>query len=355
MNGLRDIFFSTNHNSPRSTYSLARMLILSENDLRRVLNMADVISAVEIGFRALARGDAAAPSRLHLAIPEEGGVLLEMPARARLGAASNDLKSAVGTKVVTVFENNSARNIATVQAVYLLLDGETGSPLALMEGRFITAIRTAATSALATRLLATGGPKQLGIYGAGVQAEFHIEAMLQVSEVVTVMIASRTEAKAAALAERASAAYNVRCETVAPDEAVLRADLICTCTGSPAPLFEGRMIRPGTHINAVGAFTPATRELDTEAVRRARLFIDAREAAGCEAGEIVMPIAEGAIDSAHVKGTLAELITGEVPGRVSLEEITVFKSSGLAIEDLVTARLAYERALAEAVGVSVAL
>lgn len=331
------------------------MLILTENDLRQVLNMADVISAVEDGFRALARGDAVAPSRLHLAIPEEKGVLLEMPARARLGAASSDLKSAVGTKIVTVFENNSARNIATVQAVYLLVDGETGSPLALMEGRFITAIRTAAVSALATRLLAIGEPKRLGIFGAGIQAEFHIEAMLQVSEVESIMIASRTEAKAAALAERVSSAYNVRCEIVAADEAVLRANLICTCTGSPAPLFDGRMIEPGTHINAVGAFTPSTRELDTEAVRRARLFIDARQAAGCEAGEILIPIAEGAIASSHIKGTLAELVTGEVPGRISPVDITIFKSSGLAVEDLVTARLAYEKALAGAVGFSVAL
>ncbi len=331
------------------------MLILTGNDLRQVLNMADVISAVESGFRALARGDAVAPSRLHLAIPEASGVLLEMPAHAKLESTSGDFKSAVGTKIVSVFENNSARNIDTVQAIYLLLDGETGSPLALMEGRFITAVRTAATSALATRLLATGGPKRLAVFGAGVQAEFHIEAMLQVSEVENVMIASRTERKAEAVARRVASAYNIRCETVAPNQAVLRANLICTCTGSPAPLFDGRMIEPGTHINAVGAFTPATRELDTEAVRRARLFIDAREAAGCEAGEILIPLAEGAIDPSHVKGTLAELVTRKVPGRLLPGDITIFKSSGLAIEDLVTARLAYERAVAEAVGFSVEL
>jgi alanine dehydrogenase len=341
-------------------FAFFMMLILTENDLRQVLNMADVISAVESGFQALARGDALVPSRLHLAIPEASGVLLEMPSLARLETASSDqqgreLKSALGTKIVTVFENNSARNIDTVQAVYLLIDGETGSPLALMEGRFITAIRTAAVSALATRLLASGGLKRLAIFGAGVQAEFHIEAMLQVSEVENIMIASRTETKAAALALRVSSTYKVRCETVAPEEAVLRANLICTCTSSPSPLFDGRMIEPGTHINAVGAFTPATRELDTEAVRRARLFIDARQAAGREAGEILIPVADGAIDPSHIKGTLAELVTGQVSGRASPEDITIFKSSGLAIEDLVTARLAYERALAERIGVSVAI
>lgn len=326
------------------------MLILSENDLRKLLKMGDVIDAIEDGFRALARGDAVAPSRLHLEIPESSGVLLEMPSRARLEA-----NSLLGTKVVTVFEKNPARSLETVQAVYLLIDGETGAPLALLEGRFITAIRTAATSALATRLLASDEKKRLAIFGAGVQARFHIEAMLQVAAIESIMIASRSEAKASALSERVTSLYGVPCEMAAPDQAASSASLICTCTSSPAPLFDGRLVKPGTHINAVGAFTPRTRELDTEAIRRALVFIDAEQAAGREAGEILIPIAEGAIDSSHVRGTLAELLTGKVSGRASPNDITIFKSSGLAIEDLVTAHLAYEKAMAEAVGTSVAL
>lgn len=326
------------------------MLILSENDLRKLLKMGDVIDAIEDGFRALASGDAVAPLRLHLEIPESNGVLLEMPSRARLEA-----KSLLGTKVVTVFEKNPARNLETVQAVYLLIDGETGVPLALLEGRFITAIRTAATSALATRLLASDEKKRLAIFGTGVQARFHIEAMLQVAVIESIMIASRSEAKASALSEQVKSLYGVPCEMAAPDQAASSASLICTCTSSPAPLFDGRLIQPGTHINAVGAFTPRTRELDTEAVRRALVFIDAEQAAGREAGEILIPIAEGAIDSSHVRGTLAELLTGKVSGRASPNDITVFKSSGLAVEDLVTAHLAYEKAMADAVGTSVAL
>ena len=326
------------------------MLILAEKELRQLLKMADVIDAVEGGFRALARGDAVAPPRLHLDIPEPSGVLLTMPARARLGA-----ESLLGIKTVTVFENNPARNLDSVQAVYLLMDGETGAPLALMEGRFITAIRTAATSALATRLLASDGKKRLAVFGAGVQARFHIEAMLEVAAVEIIMIASRTEAKADALRESMASLYNIPCDVVPAEQAASTANLICTCTGSPAPLFDGSLIQPGTHINAVGAFTPATRELDTETVRRALVFVDAEEAAGQEAGDILIPIAEGVIDSSHVKGALAELVTGKVPGRVSPEEITIFKSSGVAIEDLVTARLAYERASALGIGASVAL
>lgn len=326
------------------------MLILAEKELRQLLKMADVIDAVEGGFRALARGDAVAPPRLHLDIPESSGVMLTMPARARLGA-----ESVLGIKTVTVFENNPARNLDSVQAVYLLMDGETGAPLALMEGRFITAIRTAATSALATRLLASDGKKRLAVFGAGVQARFHIEAMLEVAAVEIIMIASRTEAKAIALRESMASLYDLPFDVVPAERAASTANLICTCTGSPAPLFDGSLIQPGTHINAVGAFTPATRELDTETVRRARVFVDAEEAAGQEAGDILIPIAEGVIDSSHVKGALAELVTGKVPGRVSPEEITIFKSSGVAIEDLVTARLAYERASALGIGATVAL
>jgi ornithine cyclodeaminase/alanine dehydrogenase-like protein (mu-crystallin family) len=326
------------------------MLILAEKDLRLVLKMADVIDAVEGGFRALARGDAVVPQRLHLEIPESRGVLLNMPSRAKLGG-----ESVVGTKTVTVFEKNSARNLDSVQAVYLLMDGETGAPLALMEGRFITAIRTAATSALATRLLASGEKKRLAVFGAGVQARFHIEAMLEVAEVEDIKISSRTETKASALRESVTSLYNIPCDVVPPERAVSTANLICTCTGSPAPLFDGGLIQPGTHVNAVGAFTPATRELDTEAIRRARVFVDTEEAAGQEAGDILIPIAEGVIDASHIKGTLAQLVTGKVPGRISPEEITIFKSSGVAIEDLATARLAYKKALALGIGASVPL
>jgi ornithine cyclodeaminase/alanine dehydrogenase-like protein (mu-crystallin family) len=326
------------------------MLILAEQDLRQVLKMADVIDAVESGFRALARGDAIAPPRLQLEIPESSGVLLDMPSRARLGG-----ESLVGTKTVTVFEKNSARNLDSVQAVYLLMDGETGAPLALMEGRFITAIRTAATSALATRLLASGEKKRFGVFGAGVQARFHIEAILEVADVEIIMIASRTATKAAALRESVTSLYNIPCDVVAPEYAASKANLICTCTGSPAPLFDGALIQPGTHVNAVGAFTPATRELDTEAIRRARVFVDAQEAAGQEAGDVLIPIAEGVIDASHIKGTLAQLVTGKVPGRISPDEITIFKSSGMAIEDLATARLAYKNAFALGIGASVPL
>jgi alanine dehydrogenase len=326
------------------------MLILSDSDLRAVLTMRDVIDAVEEGFRALARGEATAPERLRLVVPTHNGVLLEMPAFAGL-----DGVEALGTKIVSVFEQNAKRGLEIVQAVYLLLDSKTGVPLSLMDGRFITAIRTAATSAVATKFMAGSGSKRLAVFGAGVQARFHIEAMLEVAALEQVMIVSRTADKAAALAEHIRSVHGLPCQVVSSEKAVATANLICTCTSSSTPLFDGKLLNGGAHINAVGAFTPSTRELDTEAVRRARVIIDAESAAGREAGEMLIPISEGAIDTDHVKGTLAEVVSGDVRGRESPAEITLFKSCGLAIEDLVTARLAYARASGGGIGARVEL
>ena len=329
------------------------MLILSESDLRAVLSMSNVIEAVEAGFRALARADANVPERLRLDVPAHKGVLLEMP--AYLGPLDGVSQSALGTKIVSVFEQNAQRGLEVVQAVYLLLDSRTGVALALMEGRFLTAIRTAATSAVATRFMAGPGTKRLAVFGAGVQAQAHITAMIEIAEVEHVMIASRSADNARALADRVRSVHDLPCELVSVEKAAAAANLICTCTSSAVPLFDGRLLNAGTHINAVGAFTPSTRELDTEAVRRARVIVDAESAAGREAGELLIPISENAIDAGHVKGSLAGIVSGADLGRESPSEITLFKSCGLAIEDLVTARLAYSRAIARGIGTRVNL
>jgi len=332
------------------------MLILSQSDLRAALTMRGSIKAVEAGFRALACGGVSAPDRLRLDVPARGGVLLEMPAHMLIaGQEQGKDQSSLGSKIVSVFERNAERNLEIIQSVYLLLDGDTGVPLALMDGRFITAIRTAATSALATSLMAARGRKTLAIFGAGAQAEFHIEAMIEVSDVKEILLASRTSEKAFAVAKQVSAKHKIPCAVVSPDEAAKRANLICTCTSAPAPLFDGRLLNEGTHINAVGAFTPSTRELDTETVLRSRVIIDAASAAGREAGEILIPLSERAITADHIKGSLGELVTGKVSGRESNAEITLFKSCGHAIEDLVTARLAYEKALASGIGKEITL
>lgn len=320
------------------------MLILNQKDLREALVSSEVIESVEQGFRLMARGESRAPERLHLEIPEADGVLLNMPACAHAAKGEAETFSALGTKIASVFMNNAARGLDIVQAIYLLLDGETGSPLALMEGRFLTGIRTAATSAVATRRMATPGPKRLAVFGAGVQAAFHIEAMIEIAEVEEIIISSRTENHARELADRTRSLYKIPCSVVSPQEAASKADLICSCTNSTEPLFDGALLIPGTHINAVGSFKPDMRELDSEAVRRSRVIIDDWSAAGREAGEILIPISEGEITRDHIRGTIADLVTEKVAGRESPDEITIFKSCGMAIEDLMTARLAYDRA-----------
>lgn len=332
-----------------SPFLFALMLILSKSDLRAVLSMGDVIAAVEQGFRAIALGHASVPERLRLEVPAHDGVMLEMPAYIGSPAGAG-LHDALGTKIVSVFGQNIQRGLDTVQGVYLLLDSESGSLLSLMDGRYITAIRTAATSAVATRFMASPGAKQLAVFGAGVQASFHIMAMIEAAKVEQVFLASRSRDKAQALADRVRTVYGLPCQIVSPEQAVAQANLICTCTTASTPLFDGALLKDGTHINAVGAFTPSTRELDTETVRRARVIIDDMSAAGREAGELMMPLSEGVIDTGHVKGTLADVVIGKVAGRQSAAEITVFKSCGLAIEDLVTARLAYSWAIARGIG-----
>ncbi|HEU4391436.1 MAG TPA: ornithine cyclodeaminase family protein [Blastocatellia bacterium] len=331
------------------------MLVLSEADLREILPMRDVIGAVERGFRAVADGKVVIPQRLQTSI--FGGVFLHMPAYASLeleGETSSEQKTA-GVKIASVFGENPRRGLEVVQATYLLLDGETGVPLSLMDGPFITALRTAATSALATRLMASPGPKRLGLFGAGVLAEFHAHAMVEVAKVGSISISSRTTEKAQALARRLENEFHIQCAVLSPSELASTSDLICTCTTSPAPVFPGTALRDDVHINAVGAFTPATREVDTVAVRRATVVIDAHEAAGSEAGDVLIPIAEGAITRSHIKGTLADLVSNRIMVRQSQGGVTIFKSCGLAIEDLVTAHLAYSRAQKRGVGTIVSM
>jgi ornithine cyclodeaminase/alanine dehydrogenase len=331
------------------------MLILSEADLRKLLPMRDVIDAVERGFRAVAQGGTTLPQRLQMAVP--GGVFLYMPAYASLAPVSDQVgpQDVAGIKIASVFANNRHYILDVVQAAYLLLDGRTGVPLSLMDGRFLTALRTAATSALATRWMAVPGNKRLGLFGAGVLAEFHAYAMSEVAEIDKIAISSRTLEKAEELARRIKAALRIDCDVLPPDQVASTADLICTCTTASTPVFAGNVVQEGTHINAVGAFTPDTRELDSYTVQRAIVVIDANEAAGSEAGDVLIPIAQGAITKSHIRGTLGDLVSGKITGRDSPRDVTLFKSCGVAIEDLVTAHLAYLRAKREGLGLKIDL
>ncbi len=324
------------------------MLVLTRADLETLLEVEAVIEAVEAAFHHhAAKGVRLIPRQ---GLPLDGrDVLLLMPC-AIPGAG------AVGTKSVSVCFGNSARGLPTVLASYLLHDPETGEPLAFMEAGYLTGLRTGAASAAAARRLARPDSRVVACFGAGVQAGFQLRCLRAVLPLARVLVVSRSPRTAAAFAERESRRLGLPVVPAASAAAaVAEADVIVTATTSPTPVFDGRDVRPGTHVDAVGSFQPTTRELDGETLRRARLFVDTREGAWHEAGDVLLAVQEGAIGREHVEGELAELVTGTRPGRRSPEEITCFKSVGFAAEDAVTARLAYDRARAAGRGLAVAL
>jgi ornithine cyclodeaminase len=323
------------------------MRLLSRRDLERLLTPASALEALEAAFRAAAVGRVAAPVRLPVEVGADGR-LLYMPAVLRTETGSG----AAGAKVVGVFPGNPSRGLPLIHAVYLLHDAETGRPAALLEAGWLTGLRTAAASALAATRLARPDASTLALLGAGVQAAFHLEAMLGVRPIRRVLIAGRSRARVEQLAVDARTRHpGLEVEVAAsPDAAVAEADLVVAATTSRTPVLRGATLRPGAFVALVGAFTPDAREADTEAICRSRVYVDTYEGAMAEAGDLLIPIAEGALAREGIVGDLAALVAGSVPGRRSPDEITLFKSVGAAIEDLAVAMLAVQLAEARGVG-----
>jgi ornithine cyclodeaminase/alanine dehydrogenase-like protein (mu-crystallin family) len=324
------------------------VLLLTRDDLQALLPVPEVIGAMGEAFAILARGESTVPLRTVLEVPGRGTLLI-MP--ARLGKAEG-----VGTKVVGVFPGNRAAGLPVVPALYLLTDPETGLPQALLDGTTLTLLRTAATSALAARHLARAECRTLGVFGAGAQAAAHVETFRTLFPLTRVILKGRDPVRAAACAERLARTAGLAVSVAAdPAEVVREADLVVTATTAQAPLFDGHDLKPGAHVTAVGAYTPQTRELDTVTIRRAKVVVDTMQGALAEAGELLIPMAEGAIGRDHILADLAELVTGARSIRTSPEDITVFKSVGFALEDLAAARLAYRKAQAAGRGTRLAL
>lgn len=306
--------------------------------------MRDLVPLMERALAAFSTGGVVQPVRTAIPVPQHEGFLGVMPAYL-VGQGS------MGLKAVTFYPGNAARGLPTHLATVLLHDPATGELLAVMDGRLITEMRTAAVSAAATKHLARRGSTVVAFLGAGVQARSHWEALREVCAPAEVRVWTRTRAHADAFAREVAEHDGVRAiATVSAELAVKDAEIICTVTSSPTPVLLGRWLSTGTHINAVGAPRPDWREMDTEAVARSRLFVDSRAAAAVEAGDIVGPIGEGAITDAHVYAEIGEVFSGRRPGRTDPGQITLFKSLGLAVEDVATAQLAYERARDRQIG-----
>lgn len=337
-------------------------LLLRESHLRELLAMRELIPLMARTLGAFSAGGAVQPLRTIVPVERQGAFLGVMPAylppSAQDEAAGDAAESseALGLKAVAVYPGNAGRHLPTHLATILLLDPATGVLRAVLDGRLITELRTAAVSAAATDRLARRDARVLAILGAGVQARSHVEALREVRPPTEVRVWSRTQAGAERFAAEMRERFGVRVSVAASAERAVRgADVICTVTGSTTPVLEGAWLAPGAHLNAVGAARPDWRELATDAVRRARLFVDSREGALSEAGDVVGPIREGAITDGHVVAEIGEVFTGRHPGRESDEEITLFKSLGMAVEDVATARFAYARAQAQRIGEEIRL
>jgi ornithine cyclodeaminase len=241
----------------------------------------------------------------------------------------------MGIKLISVFHSNRDKGYPSHQGVVILFDANHGQPLMIFDASEITALRTAAASALATKLLSREDAELLSIIGSGEQAERHIESILLVRKIRQINIWSRNEKNATGLANKISGRYNIMINVHKnAREAVKDSDIICTVTSSPQPVILGDWINKGTHINAVGSSTPATRELDTNAVLRSKLYTDCYESILNEAGDFLIPKKEGAITDNHIKGDLGEVLSGTKKGREDKDEITLFKSLGIASEDI---------------------
>lgn len=316
------------------------VLVLNEEDVQRLLPMNECIDVMERAFVAMARGEVEQPLRTIFRPPQIKGVMALMPA-FRGGEAP-----LFGLKAICVFPGNAAIGKDAHQGSVILFDGKTGELRAIANASAITAIRTAAVSGLATRVLAKQDASSLAIIGAGVQARTHLDAIACVRKLQRVRVAASSKDSAERFAQAMKSHIECEIEPVnSPEDAVRDADIIVTATTSRAPVVRREWLKPGAHINAVGTFSPKARELDTPTMSSSSIFVDRRESAFNEAGDYLIAAAEGAIGPESILAELGEVLIGKHPGRRSSDEVTVFKSLGLAMEDLAAADYCYRKAL----------
>lgn len=325
--------------------------ILSGADVRSAIDMPAAIEAMREAFAALADGRAEVPIRLSL--ETRHGVTLFMPAHLQMrseddGGGEGEI---AGAKVVSVNPGNAASGLPVIHAVVLALDPVTGRALALMDGTWLTALRTGAVGGLAADLMARRDAKVVALFGAGVQARTQLEAVRCVREVTEVRIVSRSGQGSDALVSELEGIEAHRVDDA--DAAIAGADIVIAATSSSVPVFDGSKIEPGTHVTGVGSFTTEMREVDTELVRRARVIVDQREAILEEAGDIVGPIRDGDVEASVMVGEIGDVVLGRVAGRTSPEDITFFKSVGNAVQDVSVAARVLARAERDGLGVLV--
>ena len=325
------------------------MLILAQSEVERLLPMGECIEVMASTLAGLARGEALLPLRTMILVPDSTDVFAVMP-----GYIGNP--STIGAKIITFFPRNHGTKYDSHQGAVLLFDSETGGLAAMLDATPVTTIRTAAVSAVATRLLAREDAATLAILGAGVQGYVHIEAIRLVRPIKRLRVWSRTRDHAERLAKAARERFGLETMVATSGaEAVRGADVVCTTTSAREPVLYGEWLQPGTHVNAIGASHRTAREVDSRTVVLSRLYVDRRESALKEPGDILVPLGDGDITPDHIVAEIGELLIGRGQGRRSMSEITLFKSLGLAIEDLAAASHVLAAARRTGAGVSVEL
>lgn len=318
-----------------------KIRMLAAADVKAALPMPKAIEAMKQAYVQFSTGRATVPLRTH--VQTEKGVSLLMP--AYLHDSSN-----LGVKIISIYEDNPKQGLPTISATVMVLDPETGFPLALMDGSSLTAIRTGAGGGAAADVLARKDARNVALFGAGVQARTQLQAVLAVRDIEEVSIIDHFAEAAKRLADDVAAWPNAPRVVLGrtPSEAVQVADIVLTATTSPVPLFDGHDLKPGTHITGIGTFTPDKREVDETAVRRARIVVDSRDACLEEAGDIIIP-------NAPIDAELGEILNGDKPGRENDEQITFFKSVGIAVQDTMAAALVFAAAREQGLGTEVDL
>jgi ornithine cyclodeaminase len=326
--------------------------VLSGADVRRAITMAEAIQAVKKAYVQLSAGQAVVPLRTPVPVEKRDAVTLFMPAYL----ASSD---ALGAKIVSVFPGNLEQGLPLIHAIVVVVDAQTGRPVAMMDGTYLTALRTGAASGVATDLLARPDARVAAIFGAGAQARTQLEAVCTVRPIEKAWVYDAVPETAAAYVEEMRVrGHPITSDISAADsaaQAVREADVICTATTSTTPVFDDADLKPGVHVNGIGAYTPEMQEVPTRTVARAKVVVDSRSASLEEAGDLIIPLEKGALSEADIHGEIGELAAGQIPGRESDVEVTFFKSVGLAVQDVAVAELVLQRAAELSLGIEVSL
>ncbi len=325
------------------------ILVLSSHDLRAALPMPDAVAAMRTAFAALARGEAVMPERLHIDVETPPGTALFMP-------CSLQTRGVMGIKTVTLFPENRGKGLPLLQGIYTLFDATTGSPVAMMDAAALTALRTGAVSGLATDILARPDASTAAVFGAGVQGRTQLAAVRAVRDIARAYVYDPSTEAARCFASEMAELLGIAIQPAAsPADAVRDADVICAATVSESPVFDHGDLKSGVHINAVGSYKPHVQEIPAQTVANSLLVVDHRESALSETGDLIIPIESGLITADHIHAELGELVLGNASGRAAPEEITLFKSVGVAVQDLIAAHTAMENARTAGAGQSVAL